>query len=590
MKKLVALLLVLAMAMACLTACGSSEEPATTETKPAETTTATTETKPAETTTAATTTTTTTESDTAAPEEQAAPVEVTNFTMFITMPGNEINSDNEIADMIAQKWGVKVKETWLTGQTASEATGTILASGQYPDFIDSDEMSMLVDADALIALDDYIDQYPEFRDTWFTPEEWEKFRQPDGHIYWINPFGNTLGKSKATGHNDEAFWIQCRVLEWAGYPQIKTMDQYFDVIERYIAANPTMPDGTPNLAYTILCEDWRYFCLENAGQFLAGYPNDGSVIVNKSTMTIEDYNVSADTKKYFQKLNEEYNKGFVDPESFTQTYDEYIAKLSTGRVLGMVDQFWDFAYTVNDVFKVTGLEDLGCNYVPLGLTTEEGMVNRWHTYDDTVNQASGIAITTSCADPDKAFKFIVDCAMDQELHDLRYWGVKGVDYEVDADGLFYRTDAQRANWADTSYQAKHRCQYTYFPQWHGTSRDGKNANKPEEQPSEFFLSLSKPLVDTFKAYGAGNYPDMIGSIQETNGPWFPMYSYSNNFTTETPGGLAWALMGETKHEWLPKVVMAPDFEATWADYMNVYNACNPQDFLAEMQAILDTFK
>ena len=170
MKKLVALLLVLAMAMACLTACGSSEEPVTTETKPAETTTATTETKPAETTTAATTTTT--EADTAAPVEQAAPVEVTNFTMFITMPGNEINSDNEIADMIAQKWGVKVKETWLTGQTASEATGTILASGQYPDFIDSDEMNMLVDADALVALDDYIDQYPEFRDTWFTPEEW----------------------------------------------------------------------------------------------------------------------------------------------------------------------------------------------------------------------------------------------------------------------------------------------------------------------------------------------------------------------------------------------------------------------------------
>ena len=39
--------------------------------------------------------------------------------------------------------------------------------------------------------------------------------------------------------------------------------------------------------------------------------------------------------KYFKKLNEEYQKGIVDPESFTQTYDEYISKLSTGRVLGM---------------------------------------------------------------------------------------------------------------------------------------------------------------------------------------------------------------------------------------------------------------
>ena len=153
------------------------------------------------------------------------------------------------------------------------------------------------DAEALIPLDDYIDQYPEFRDTWFTKEEWDKFRQPDGHIYWINPFGNTMGESTTTTHNDEAFWIQVRVLEWAGYPDIQTLDDYFKVLEDYIAANPTMEDGTQNIAYTILCEDWRYFCLENAGQFLAGYPNDGSVLVDKETLTIGDYNTSEDTKK-----------------------------------------------------------------------------------------------------------------------------------------------------------------------------------------------------------------------------------------------------------------------------------------------------
>ena len=524
---------------------------------------------------------------TAAP---AASGDITEFSMFITMPGKEKNDDNEIMQMIAEKTGVKVKETWLTGQTAEEATGTLIAGGEYPDYLDTDDMSQLVDAGALIPLDDYIDQYPEFRDTWFTPEEWEKFRQPDGHIYWINPFGNTYGESKTTTHNDEAFWIQTRVLKWADYPEIKTMDQYFDLIEAYNEANPTMEDGTENIAYTILCEDWRYFCLENAGQFLAGYPNDGSVIVNKETMTIEDYNTSEDTIKYFRKLNEEYQKGFVDPESFTQTYDEYIAKLSTGRVLGMVDQWWDFAYTVNDVFKQQGLDAKGCNYVPLGLTTEKGMENRWHTYDDTVNQASGIAISVDCKDPDKAFKFLVDVCMDQELHDLRFWGVEGVDYLVDDDGLYYRTDEMRMNWANTSYQASHKCDYSYFPQWGGTHTDGKNAMKSEEQPSEFMSDMAEPLRKCFEAYGVTTYPGMIGSIVEQNAAWFPMYSYSNNFTTATPGGTAWALMGECKHEWLPKVVMAPDFEQGWEEYMAAYNACKPEDFLAEMQAILDTFK
>ncbi len=577
-KKVIALLLTTTMTVSMLVGCGGGEKDAATSTDSSASTTdsSTAADKPAD------------SSDTA--DTSGGSQEITEFTYFITMPGSEINDDNEIAQMIAEKTGVKVKETWLTGQTAAEATGTLIAGGDYPDFIDSDDMSMLVDADALVPLDDYIDKYPEFKETWFTEEEWEKFRQPDGHIYWINPFGNTKGESKATTHNDEAFWIQVRVLEWAGYPKIETMDEYFQLLEDYMAANPTMEDGTPNIAYTILCEDWRYFCLENAGQFLGGYPNDGSVIVNKETMTIEDYNTSEDTIAYFRKLNEEYQKGFVDPESFTQTYDEYIAKLSTGRVLGMVDQWWDFAYTVNDVFKQQGLDLKGCNYVPLGLTTEKGMDNRWHTYDDTVNQASGIAITTSCEDPEKAFDFLVKMAMDQELHDLRFWGVEGVDYEVDENGLYYRTEEQRMQCADTAYQASHICQYSYFPQWSGTHDDGKNANKPEEQPSEFMNGMAQPLVDCFNAYGVTTYVDMIGSVVENNGPWFPMYSFSNNFTTETPGGVAWAKMGEVKHEWLPKVVMAPDFEQGWDEYMEAYNACKPEDFISEMQAILDTFK
>ena len=520
----------------------------------------------------------------------AASGDVTEFSYFITMPGSEINSDNEIQQVIAEKTGVKVKETWLTGQSAEEAVGTLVAGGEYPDYLCTDDMTTLLDAGALIPLDEYIDAYPEFKNEWYTEAEWEKFRQPDGHIYWINQFENTHGDSKKTTHNDEAFWIQNKALKWANYPKLETMDDYFDLIERYIAENPTMEDGTEYIGYTILCEDWRYFCLENAGQFLGGDPNDGSVIVNKDTMTIEDYNTSDDTIKYFKKLNEEYQKGIVDPESFTQTYDEYIAKLSTGRVLGMVDQWWDFQENVNGAFKTQGLDEAGCNYIPLGLTTEAGMDNRWHTDDYTVNCANGIAISVDCADPEKAFKFIVDTCMDQELIDLRVWGLEGVDYLVDDQGLYYRTDEMRMNAADTTYKASHLCPYSYFLSWGGTSFDGKNAMRVDEQPSEFMNGMATPLKETFDAYGVTTYPDFIGSVVEANGPWFPMYSYSNGFTTATPGGVAWTKMGECKHEWLPKVVMADDFEKGWADYMDAYNACKPEDFLSEMQAILDTFK
>ena len=192
-------------------------------------------------------------------------------------------------------------------------------------------------------------------------------------------------------------------------------------------------------------------------------------------------------------------------------------------------------------------------------------------------------------DPDRAFQFLSDL-LNQDIHDLRYWGVEGVDYLVDEDGLYYRTQEMRDKLNDTSYKASHVCNYSYMPQWLGTSKDGKNAMQPAEQASEFYAGLSEPLANCFKAYNAGGYPDMIGSIEEdvnATHPWFPMWSWSNELNNDTPGGVAWGKMGETKHKWLPKVVMASDFESEWASYMDAYSACKPEDFLNEAQETLD---
>lgn len=510
---------------------------------------------------------------------------IKEFTAFFATPGSEINDDNEIQAIIAEKTGVKVKETWLTGQTAEEAIGTIIAGGDYPDFIEGGSGTpQLYDAGALVALDEYIEKYPNIKE-FFTEQEWDSLRQDDGHIYWIPQFSNIYGEEKACEHNDEAFWIQTRVLKWAGYPEVKTMDQYFDLIERYNKENPKMEDGTENIPYTILCEDWRYFCLENAPQFLDGYPNDGSCIVDPQTLKVIDYNTTDTAVKYFKKLNEEYHKGIVDRESFTQTYDEYIAKLSSGRVLGMIDQWWDFAYTAGDAIKSAGLDKQGCSYVPLPITIDESKTNQWHNSGGVVNTGTGLAITTSCDDPDAAAKFVNDL-LGQEIHNLRFWGEEGKDYQVNDNGEFSRTDDMRTQCSDTAYKASHLCTYSYFPQYLGTSRDGINAMSPAGQASEFYDGLKSDVKECFDAYGVKTYVEMLGT-SEAPGDWYPMWSYSNNLTTETDGGMAWTKIGEIKHEYLPKVVMADNFDKAWDDYMKEYKKCKPEDFLSEMQTELD---
>ena len=202
-----------------------------------------------------------------------------------------------------------------------------------------------------------------------------------------------------------------------------------------------------------------------------------------------------------------------------------------------------------------------------------------------MNVSGGLAVTTSCEDVEGALQFVNDL-LGQEIHDLRFWGEKGVDYEVNGDGTYYKTVEMRTNASDSAYKASHLCTYSYFPQWLGTSRDGINAMKPDGQPQEFFDGLADDVKECFNAYGVMTYVDMLGT-SPAPGPWYPMYTFSQTMTTDTEGGTAWLKMGEVKHEYLPKVVMADDFDAGWAEYMEAYNACNPDAFIAEMQTELD---
>lgn len=519
--------------------------------------------------------------DTAAPTtapDTTAPKEIKEFTSFVERQGAELNSDNEIQKIIADKIGATCKETWLTGQTAEEAIGMLIASGEYPDFLDWS--AQLQDAGALVPLEDYLDKYPNIKNFW-SDIQWNSLKQADGHIYSIPQFGKINQKLMDTTQSGEAFWIQTRVLKWANYPVVESLDQLFQLLEDYTDANPTMPDGSDVIPFEILSYDWYYFCLENPPQFLDGHPNDGSVIVNPSTYEVVDYNTTETAVKYFKKLNEEYKKGIVDPEFMTMNHDQFLAKISSGRVLCMVEQRWDFQ-TAEDSIKSQNLE--GCTYVPLGITIEPGMKEMYYAANESTVLTGGLSITTSCKDVEGALQFVNDL-LSPEIVTLRSWGVEGVDYTVGADGLFTRTQEMRDNAVNADYKASHLCSYSYFPNFAGMNPDGLNAATPDTQPSEFFVGLKPDVQECLSAYGASTYLGML-DYNEIDGmvePWYPMWSYSNTLTTDTPGGLAWTKMGETKHQYLPQVVIADNFDNAWADYMDAYKSVKPEDFLAEMQ-------
>ena len=490
------------------------------------------------------------------------------FTVFHAVPGTEVPDDNRILRKIAEKVGAWAKVSWLTAQTADERIGIMIAGGDYPDLITgSTGTPSLIEAGALVAIDEYWDNYPNIKN-YLSEGDWNKVRHEDGHIYLIPQFGIIKGKELATEHWDMGFWIQKKVLIWADFPEIKTLDQYFDLIAAYKEANPTTADGQETVGFTMSSEDWRYFGIESPPLFLTGNPNDGACIIDPETVTAIDYNTIPEAYTYYKKMNEVFNQGLVHPETYTMSYDQYISLLSTGRVLGTLDQFWNFNTAVQALEAQGKFED---GYVPLPITIDGETLDRWHS-PAALDVSNGLSITKSCKDIEGALQFLNDL-LDDEIARLIYWGEEGVDYMVDEDGVFYRTEEQRANIRNTDWVAQNMVSsaYSYFPHYEGLFDDGINSIDPNEQPEEYYDSLEPVEKELLDGYGYQTFLDFL-SPSIPNEPWYPMWSYTNAWTSDTDYGAARARITELKHDYLPRAMMAPadQFDAIWDEYMEVY--------------------
>ncbi len=488
--------------------------------------------------------------------------EIRTYTSYFAATGKPISENNVVQELIAEKIGARCIETFLSeSKTADDEIGEMVISAEYPDFIyGGPAQQKLLDANALIPLNEYWDDYENVKN-FFDDETWDKIRDKDGNIYYIPLFGNVYLYDSPTVHSGEAFWMQVKVLKWAGYPEIKTLDQYFDVLERYLEANPTDENGNKNIGYEILTDGYLYYCLENPPQFLDGYPNDGCCIVDPKTLTAMDYNTTDTAKRWFKKLNDEYHKGIIDPECFVLSTDQYRSKLEGGNVLGMVDQYWFFR-----PIEATLPDD--SQYIPIGVVIDEGIEEQYRT-NPVLDVSQGIGISVSCDDIEGALKFFNDL-LDPEILTLRSWGIKDVDYLVDENGLFYRTDEQRKNGDDPDYAGRNLCSYAYLPAYVGMDHDGINAYVPQNQPSELYNKLPGMVKECFNAYNVQTYSGLLNTPKE-NSAWYPMWSYTNTFTPDTDYGKAKEDMDAIKHKYLPKVVMSEDFDAAWEEYMQVYN-------------------
>ena len=108
-----------------------------------------------------------------------------------------------------------------------------------------------------------------------------------------------------------------------------------------------------------------------------------------------------------------------------QKYDQYLAKISSGRVLGLIDADWDVA-EAQRALREAGKQERMHGMYPVTLTEEYKHPN----FQDTGYLGGwGIGISVDCEDPVRAIKFI-DYLASEEGQILQNWGIEGEHYEV----------------------------------------------------------------------------------------------------------------------------------------------------------------
>jgi putative aldouronate transport system substrate-binding protein len=215
---------------------------------------------------------------------------------------------------------------------------------------------------------------------------------------------------------------------------------------------------------------------------------------------------------------------------------------------------------------------VGKTYVPLPISFKGDGVQQWHS-PSALDVSNGLSITTSCKDIPGALKFVNDL-LSPEMMTLRYWGQEGVDYMKGDDGVFYKTDEQRANYDNQDFVTDNLVNqaYAYFPHFEGMLADGKNAQDCKNQPNEFYNTLYDVEKQLLDGYGYKTFLDFLGETKTKNDPWYPMWSCTNAWTSDSPEGQAKQKITDLKHEWLPKAMMASeaDFDKIWDEYQATY--------------------
>ncbi|MGF7048294.1 putative aldouronate transport system substrate-binding protein [Paenibacillus sp. DS2015] len=469
----------------------------------------------------------------AAQEGQAdlSPITLSFFGADASPNWNKMQDD--VGKEITAKTGVTLNAEFAVSGAGKDKISLMAASGDYPDMIFAkSDVAKLVDAGGMIDLTDLIEEHaPNLKKVYSEYMDRLPYSLEDKAIYVV-PSNAAVDQQyfDSTG----GFEIQHEVLKELGYPEVKTLQDYENVLQAYVDKYPTI-DGQPTIPLTLDADDWRIMItVTNPAFYTTGAPDDGEYFINPETFEAQLHYKRPEEKEYFRWLNHMYNVGLLDKDSFVQKSDQYKSKIASGRVLGLIDQEWGYSDAEN-ALKSAGKPERSYAHFPVTISSEY----KDHGFQSTGFMAGwGVGITENCEDPVRAIKFLDYLASD-EGQVLLNWGIEGKHYNVEDGKRVIPADVldQKSNDNANFTKSSGIGLYSNISGHYGDGvKDPSGNYYTTNFPEQLVAAYSEPEKESLKAYNATTWKDLWPADDE-----FPVKPWGAAFDITVEEGSDYAV-------------------------------------------------
>ncbi|MDY7222475.1 ABC transporter substrate-binding protein [Halalkalibacterium halodurans] len=496
--------------------------------------------------------------------DQESSDEPVTFTLFSADPHTQWdNMESPVNQKIVEATGVTLEgEFDVNG--GDQKISLMAASGDYPDLIwPKGNSNILVDAGALIDLTDLIEEHaPNLKKIYGDYFDRLKWSTEDPSIY-ILPTAEVDHTYWEPGHG---FMLQHDVVKELGYPDIRTVYDFEQAIREYKEKYPEI-DGQPTIGLSLLADDWRILIsTTNPALYVTGVSDDGEYYIDPDTYEATLHYRRPEEKDYFRWLNHMNDSGLLDPESFVQSYDQYLAKISSGRVLAAIDANWHVG-EAQRALREEGKHERMFGMYPATLSEEykhpnfqsSGYLGGW-----------GIGITVDCEDPVRAIKFL-DFLASEEGQILQNWGIEGEHYEViDGERVIPEEEMDRRNNSanyvrDTGIGVLKG----FAPSYGDGMTDSTGQTYTIVSPDQIIEAYTDVEKEVLANYGVEMWKDLYPAKEE-----FPVKPWGAGWNITVESGSQLELINQRCRDIMkkrvPEAILASpeDFDDIWDAFMN----------------------